>query len=202
VPITVAFNAGLLLGIASFLFTPLIILVFFLWIAIIVHRLTDWRNFVSSLIGVTLPYLFLYTWYLWAETFHENLESTFSTYFFIPNFQFSEFSMSHIIIILLMFIIAVSSLNTLSWLREKNIHVRRNLMITLLYLVFTISLAIFYHQMAETLLLIAIPATLILTNSAYQSKKLKYFNWAVYIMLILIFINIYLNLGKSFINNL
>jgi len=200
-PIPVAFNSGLLIGIASLFFPPLVILLFFLWGAIFIHRLTDWRNFVASLIGIVMPYLFLFTWYFWTGSVIENSVSLFEKYFFIPYIKLASFSLNYIIIIFLFLIIIVSALNTLSHLREKNINLRRNLMISVLYLSFTILLSWYYYKIMETMLLAAVPAALLLTNSTFQSKRLKFLNFVIYLLLGLIIINLYIGLAISFFNN-
>ncbi|HEY9115509.1 MAG TPA: DUF6427 family protein [Bacteroidales bacterium] len=199
-PITSTFNAGLLLGIASLFFAPLLIFLVFLWLAIIVHRMNDWRNFATSMIGILIPYLFLFTWYLWTESVFENANNLATAYFLIPEIKFPSYSLNLLITTIFMIVITVSGFSVLTHLREKNIKLRRNLMITLLYLVFTILLSILYQNINQTMLLIAIPASLILTNSVNPGKKMKIFNIVIYLLLALIVLNLYFNLGLYFIN--
>ena len=196
ITISVAFNSGFLIGIASFFFPPLIILLFFLWGAIIIHRMTEWRNFVASLVGIVLPYLFLFTWYFWTDSVYENAVILYEDFFFIPSYNFPEFSLNLIIIIYLFIIITISALNILGHLREKNINLRRNLMITVLYLAFVLGLSWYYFNTMETMLLAAIPGALLLSNLTLQSKRLKPLNITIYLLLGLIFLNLYLGLGK------
>lgn len=200
--IPISFNSGLLIGIASLFFPPLVILLFFLWGAIFIHRLTDWRNFAASLIGVLMPYLFLFAWNLWGGSVIGSAKHLFEEYFFIRSIKLASFSLNYVIIIIIFLIIVVSSLNTLGHLREKNINLRRNLMITLLYLTFAIALSWYYIKIMETMLLIAVPAALLLTNSTSQSKKLRLFGIVIYLLLGLILINLYLGFGSNFIKNL
>lgn len=200
--IPISFNSGLLIGIASLFYPPLLILLFFLWGAIFIHRLTDWRNFAASLIGIIMPYLFLFTWYLWAGSVIGNAKHLFEDYFFIRNIQLASFSINYLIMIILLLIIVVSALNTLGRLREKNINLRRNLMVTVLYLAFVLLLSWYYGKIMETMLLIAVPAALLLANSTSQSKKLKLFNIVIYLLLGLILFNFYYGLFNHFIMNL
>lgn len=199
--IPLVFNSGFLIGAASLLFPPLLILIFFLWGAIIIHRMTEWRNFVASLIGIVLPYLFLFTWYFWIDSVYEIAIILFED-FFIQRFSLPDFSLNFIIIIYLLIIIISTTLITLGHLREKNINLRRNLMIIVLYLVFTLALASYYYNTMETLLLVAIPAALLLSNHTFQSKKLKLLNISIYLLIGLILLNLYWDLGKYLLNNL
>jgi len=123
-------------------------------------------------------------------------------YFFIRNFQLASFSLNYLIIIIILLIISVSAINTLGRLREKNINLRRNLMVTVLYLAFAIALSWYYGKIMETALLIAVPAALLLANSTSQSKKLKLFTIVLYLLLGLILFNLYLGLFNHTIMNL
>lgn len=199
-PIPVVFNSGLLIGIASLFFPPLAILLLFLWAAIFIHRLSDWRNIAASMVGVILPYLFMFTWYLWAGSVVKISINLYEEYFVIPEINSVVFSFNFLIFIFLFLIITVSAFKILSHLREKNIHLRRNLMISILYLLFTIALSFFYYKIIETTLLVAIPAALILTTTTFLSKRLKFLNLTIYILLGLIILNLYLGLAISILN--
>lgn len=198
--IPVAFNSGLLVGVASLFFPPLLILLFFLWGAIYIHRLTEWRNFIASLIGIIMPYLFLFTWFLWNGAVLENAFHLFEEYLFIRGFELASFSFNYLIIIFLLIIVAFSAMNTLGHLREKNINLRRNLIITIWYLAFVLALSWYYAKIMEAILLIAIPAALLLANSTSQSKKLKFLSIVIYVLLGLIIVNLYFGLGNFLIN--
>lgn len=149
-----------------------------------------------------MPYLFLFTWYLWAGSVIGNVNHMYEEYFFIRNFQLASFSLNYLIIIIILLIISVSAINTLGRLREKNINLRRNLMVTVLYLAFAIALSWYYGKIMETALLIAVPAALLLANSTSQSKKLKLFTIVLYLLLGLILFNLYLGLFNHTIMNL
>lgn len=149
-----------------------------------------------------MPYLFLFTWYLWAGSVIGNANHMYEEYFFIRNFQLASFSLNYLIIIIILLIISVSAINTLGRLREKNINLRRNLMVTVLYLAFAIALSWYYGKIMETALLIAVPAALLLANSTSQSKKLKLFTIVLYLLLGLILFNLYLGLFNHTIMNL
>ena len=97
--IPLVFNSGLLVGFASLFFPPLVLLLLFIWIAIFMHRLSSWRNLVASVIGMLMPYLFIFTWYLWAGSVLENINFLVEKYFFIPQFSLPDFSFELLIII-------------------------------------------------------------------------------------------------------
>jgi hypothetical protein len=61
------FDAGMLVSIASLFYFPCIIFFPVLGIALILFRPFLWREWVISLIGVVVPYIFVLTWYFWND---------------------------------------------------------------------------------------------------------------------------------------
>ena len=54
------FDSGILIGLASLFYFPFSIFLFVLWIAIILFQMLAWRNFLTSVIGFLVPWLFYY----------------------------------------------------------------------------------------------------------------------------------------------
>ncbi len=54
------FDSGILIGLASLFYFSFSIFLFVLWIAIILFQIPAWRNFLTSLIGFLVPWLFYY----------------------------------------------------------------------------------------------------------------------------------------------
>jgi hypothetical protein len=60
-----AFDAGLLISIATLFYLPYIVFLPLLGISLIILRPFNWREWLISFIGVILPYLFIITYYFW-----------------------------------------------------------------------------------------------------------------------------------------
>jgi len=56
----VFFDSGILIGLSSLFYFPFSVFLFVLWIAIILFQMPAWRNFMTSLIGFLVPWLFYY----------------------------------------------------------------------------------------------------------------------------------------------
>src|SRR4029077_9994088 len=52
------FDAGLFIGIAALVYVPVIVFVMFLWVAVLTMRSLNWRDWIVSLIGFSLPFIF------------------------------------------------------------------------------------------------------------------------------------------------
>ena len=192
--IPLIFNASLILGIASFFYLPVIIFVVLIWFSLIIHRSNAWRNYTASFAGIILPHILMMTWYFW----NDDLES-----YFIPwtdflnistNFTHLTISIDLIIIVIYLALLIIAAFGIMAHLTEKNISLRRNLIITLYYFVFTLIIILFFSVNLTSAMLILIPGTLILTRFLADIKHVKFFNTSFLIITILILINQYYRL--------
>jgi hypothetical protein len=77
-----AFDAAMLIALASFFYFPSIIFYLFIFLNLVFTRPFVWREYVISLLGLLLPYLFLFTWYFWTDQLFEVIRNQ-----IIPFFQ-------------------------------------------------------------------------------------------------------------------
>lgn len=64
---TTIFDASFFIAIASLFYFPSIIIYPLIWVTLIVIRPFIWREWVISLIGLLLPYLFVVIYYFWTD---------------------------------------------------------------------------------------------------------------------------------------
>lgn len=63
-----AFDAGLLISIATLFYFPCIVFLPMIGIALIIFRPFLWREWVISFLGVLVPYVFAFTFYFWNNS--------------------------------------------------------------------------------------------------------------------------------------
>ncbi|HXC05666.1 MAG TPA: hypothetical protein VNZ86_12980 [Bacteroidia bacterium] len=61
------FNAGLLIGLASIIYLPSLVLFLFVWITLIIYRPFIWQEYVLSLLGFLMPWMFFLVYYFWND---------------------------------------------------------------------------------------------------------------------------------------
>lgn len=61
-----ALSIPLLVALASMFYFPALLLALFLWISLVVFRIFKWREWVISLFGLLLPFIYLFTVYMWT----------------------------------------------------------------------------------------------------------------------------------------
>ena len=80
-------SASLLLSIGSLVYYPLVLLFPLLWMCFIIYRILKWREWVVSIIGIILPYIYLIVYYFWTDRLPEIFNSYLA--FFESFFRFS-----------------------------------------------------------------------------------------------------------------
>lgn len=191
-PIPLLFNASLMLSIASFYFFNIIFLFIVIWIALMMHRTNSWRNYVSSIIGLILPYLFILTWYFWSDQLQDYmLIFTKKSYFEFKSL--SSLRIPDLIILLpITFFLIIAILKTYTSLGEKNISLRRNLIISIYYLIVSVIIFVLFAPELNAALIIIVPASLIMANAYSDLRNYKWYNISFSILLVLIIVNQYL----------
>jgi hypothetical protein len=66
-PFDLVYAAGFFITVAALFYLPVLILYGFLLTSFIVYRTPNWREWISSLIGLLTPVLFLAVWYFWFD---------------------------------------------------------------------------------------------------------------------------------------
>ncbi len=195
--VPVIFNASFLVGIASLFYSPLVLLFILIWMSIFIHRIVTWRNLIVTIIGVGLPYFFLFSFYYATNIPFEDSK----IYSDILNTNITLVIPTNIIDIIsaILFVpmVSVSIVGIISKLNDKSINLRRNLLITIVYFFLGLIIYLLYANTLSTLLIITVPAVLILSSWFSNVRKQKWYNIAMVLSLLVIVVNQY---AQLFIN--
>ena len=187
-PIRYAFDAGLTLGIAALFYPPLLLMVAFIWVALLLYQMAQWRTYFVAVLGIIIPYLILYTvYFIWPHPMH-------LLPLLIPDFKnLLNFSHWHPVqlIATLFFVtmIVYASAQALTFARTKNIDVRQHTSVTFWAWVFLFALMILFRAPADAFLLLSIPSTWLLASYFESVEKIKRAGWFVTALFVLLFIH-------------
>jgi len=190
--ITVIFNASFLVGIASLFYPQLVFLILFIWSSIIIHKVVTWRNFVVSFIGIFLPYIYLLTWFFFMDYMLESSYVLFSSLHIDISPVFLTSPSEIVISIVFVSLIVLSVFGIANKLNEKNINLRRNLTITIIYIITAFLILILFSKSLISSLLMSIPSALLIGHWLGAIKKERWYNIALSFILFLIILNQYL----------
>lgn len=192
--IPVIFNASFLIGITSLFYAPLIFLVLFVWASVFIHRIVTWRNLFVAIIGIILPYFLLLTLFFAMDILLEEAYVLFDSLQINTQFVFMTNPIELAISVILITVTIISTFGVVNWIPEKNINLRRNLIITLFYLVIIFLILLVYEKSLVSSLLLIIPSALILGHWLGNIKRTLWYNVALSLVMILIIVNQYLYL--------
>lgn len=190
--IRTAFDTGLGLGIIILFYPEALLLILFIWLALISYRVSHWRPYLVSLLGVVTPFALLFTGFFLFGSTKDLIPAIFSR--LTPVFGLIHFtSVFNLItgsILGLMVIFAV--LQIISSLSSMNINVMQHVLTTLWGLLLIFVILTLLEAPVESAALICVPATLILaTYYDSMKKKLKWANLFLIGFLVLILVNNY-----------
>jgi hypothetical protein len=74
-PFSVSFNTGFLIALATLFYFPFIVLFIFTWVVFAYAGIPKWRNFIISIIGFLVPFIF-YGAYLFLTDSYKNMNET------------------------------------------------------------------------------------------------------------------------------
>lgn len=198
-PLDLAYSAGFLTGIGSMIYLPFILFFGLIIISFIVFRTTIIREWISAVIGLLSPYLFLLVYYFWND--EVAIRSKEFLQAFIPSLESGILrsqgflAFTGILVLLLLFGI----FSTLSRTSERTIEIRRKTLV-LIWLAFVVfagfpfsGLLLPYH-----LLFSFITVSSLLTLYVMNLKKSF---WQELILVILILFVLFHNLFPFFIQH-
>ena len=169
-PFSQFFNSSLLLGVVTFIFPNLILLILILIISGINYSNISLRVVLIILLGFVIPYIFYFVFTFMTD----NL-------FVLPalcNFSqmslsiVKDFHLSKIIWLLVLVLVALFSFHELfNWLYKKSIKSRRTFMTIIWFFFITILIAVFSSW--EYFYFAALPLSVIISNYFVYAKKRK-----------------------------
>ena len=194
------FGAALTLSLASFLSYSAIILFPIIWISFFIFKTLKIRYLFMTLIGLSIPYLFLLTYLFWCNS----LDILFEEINAIENLYFHINQISGLlnlaILFLLLFFTFISLSKIISETSSKLIEIRRKTILFLWIFAFGLYTFIFYPDtISNNIIIIALPA--ILGHYLIKIKKQRlWIDFIFTILVILIIINRYTYVIESFLN--
>ncbi len=187
--ITSTFNAGIFLGLASLFFPPAVLLVLFAWFALLVYQADQWRAYVTVVLGILMPWFFVFSGYFWFNKLPEALSG------FVQYFHFREIvnpftgNLDLMMFLLVALIILIGAFSILDSLSSFNISRRQHASVSLWGLLFSLLIVFLSTAPVQALMLTALPASLVIGIFFSQMRRLKWANLFVLLWILFIFIN-------------
>ncbi len=188
--------SGFLVGIGSFIYFPFLAFYGFILVALVLFRSSNWREWLSSLIGLATPYVFLAVWYFW---FDELIPRSLA---FVHSFRIylaEDLSREPAFLLLsgfIVFLMISGWLNSVARLSEKTIEIRKKtIILNWLVLFVIVSFAFGFKLQTYHSLLVAGSSAILMAIYLLQLKKSLWQEAVIILLLLSILISNYLVSG-------
>ena len=190
------FDAAFLIGIASLFHFPVIIFIIFLWACLVLFQIFTWREWLISIIGITIPHLFAGTYFYWTGNFEAEFNTFTTSFTQLHPLVFTESIYLYIVWGFLTLLTLISLRQISKGLTESTISIRKKSRVIVIFLIVAIISATFSGKaLMAHLVIVAIPVSAFI--ALYLSKTKKTF--APEVIIVLLFLSIlvwkYLNLA-------
>ena len=165
------FTAGFLTGIASAIYFPAIFFLLFIWLSFVIYRIFSWREWIISIIGLIVPYLFIGVYFFWIDEFMiwaEDFVSLFCA-FHLPELKFRVYTW--IILACIGLLIFTAFIKLFPNLNKRKIDIRKKVNVLAAFFLLTIATSFYSGNLCVFhLCLVFIPFSA-LTASYFSSVK-------------------------------
>ena len=166
------FEAAFLVSLASLIYSTIALYLIIIWIILSILRNAGWREWVFTIIGFALPYLFLYSvYYLTDQDIPANTQNIFSNFTHERGFEFPGL-LPMIFYGFMALLVFIASIRLLSAYQGMKIYVRKFFMVLFFIFLFTLGIhLILYHKALELIFFYAIPVSYLLTFYFIQIRS-------------------------------
>ncbi len=155
------FTASFILSLASFISYSNLLIFPIIWFSFFIFQNYNWRYLPMSIVGLIIPYLFLFTWLFWfdkLELISSEWDSAYHTFYQIPQFNSIFYS---IIFSILGFFLFVSLAKIIPETTAKVIDIRRKTSLSIWMMFFSLYPLIFFpDSISKNLFLIPLAGIL------------------------------------------
>jgi len=189
-PIELVYTAGFFVALSSFFYFPSLLFYGLLIISFLVYRSMKWREWVSSFIGLTTPFLYLVVVYFLTDRL-SGLFTLYSDYFGQLKITLFDANWNTWTLLGMMGLFTMLGLwDSIGHISEKTVELRKK-NIVLLWVLFWSLLTLLY---ADSLLiyfpaLLSICLSIFVTNFYMRLRKLFWFELLLWLLIIMLFFN-------------
>jgi hypothetical protein len=181
------FSAAILLALASLFYFPAVFLWLVLFLSFIIFGTFSMRVFFVSLSGIFTVYLYLFLAYFVMD----NLAGQYCIYenwfFEIPGIDISSYYMQYMVWGGIALFLLAAFLHSISHMNEWSISLRKKILLIIWFFILSFSTLIYEgDQFLNTALLVAIPASIIISGYLANRRKVSTLMEICFLLLLLI----------------
>ncbi|NJK87582.1 MAG: hypothetical protein HC906_18025 [Bacteroidales bacterium] len=179
------FDASLFIGISALFYLPSVYFILFVWAGLASFRPFKWREWMFTLVGFLLPFLFLFTYFFWTKA---GFLANFNQLMINLKVQQSVFELSlyfKLFVLLMILFILIASIHLMSNYTTRKIQTRKFYMFFLLIFLISIFLYVTVSSIGlEIIYITAIPVTYLISHF-FVFVKTKFIHSVLFMLFLL-----------------
>lgn len=185
------FEASIVIGVGSLFYAPLLYLMLLVWIALIILRPYNWREWAFTILGVIVPGIFAFSYYYIFKDSPLKIFELFKTNLIInpgiPDLNISEIHFGIFLVIMLIIV----SLHLIRIFRLKKAHSRRFFIVFFWVFICSMGLFFLFPNNIHLIYIVSLPFTLVLAN---YFSLVERFRWGNFLLFLFILMTVYAQL--------
>jgi len=188
-------QSAIMISIASWIYFPFITFILFIWLLFFVYQIYTWREWLISVLGFMLPYLYLAVYYFLTDNFIPVFNTIYLRLAELPRLNIPASEYAIIVWLFISTLVVLSIFRLLPGLFEGRLEVRKKSRALLAFFIVSAGSAIYSGDLLPYhLTLLAIPLSAFFTNYFLTLRK------TIYIELLFATFLMYLLLGRWILN--
>jgi hypothetical protein len=189
-PFKQVLNSTIAISVSSLIVPQSLIFIVFVWLGFLTYSVNSLREWVISIIGILIPYIYMVFAFYWNDNIEYMLE-LYRAFFYYYRLQFSTPNVYQIISLIILAVIYFSSMmyfiNNAS---EKIINIRKRMMLTFHFSFVSIVALIISSTSYFTMLpIVFVTMSIMLSYAVHYQKKSRFQDFLMIILLISIIFN-------------
>ena len=181
--IMIMFDIGMIIAIGTLIYFPFIVMLVMIWLALLLYRSFNWREWISGLVGFLTIFFFLAVYYYW----NDSLSMFYKIWLPLANKFPSVFKIQNNDYLVLVPVVVMMVLAILQ-LREKFFRsfISTRKAFQMLFFMFLISIVSFYTKPDFNLyhFLLCVPPGAVLLDYYYSNAKKRWFYECLFLILV------------------
>jgi hypothetical protein len=183
-------NATMSIAIASMIIPHAILLILLVWFGFLTYSVNSWREWIISIIGLILPYLYMFFAFFWNDNLQYIMKS-YSKFFVELNFETSLPSTIQIVSLSLLFVLfMLSMLHFVNDASDKTLILRKRMgIVSQFAFVTTIMVFLSGSSLFTMLPIFFIPFVVMFGYSIHNQKRSRIYDILFFLLTISLLIN-------------
>ncbi|MGE5317785.1 MAG: hypothetical protein ACM3ME_07295 [Chloroflexota bacterium] len=189
-PYLMVINASMAIAVSSMILPQTILFIIFMWFAFFTYSVNSWREWIISVIGILLPYVYMLFAYFWNDNLafiirlYNNFFQGIGFWYQLPS-VYQIISLSALVILF-----AITAFHFTNDASDKVISIRKKMWITFQFSFLSLLMILLGGEYIYLLLpVMYIPLSIMLGYSLHNSKRSRLYDILTLILFISIIIN-------------